>query len=239
MIINNKEYSDLLSLASDLYKDPVSYYRELFKDEIIASIKEIDKDKGNQIEKLSLSSLPIDIIIFKATYILDHNFFFAIHEMRFDDYKQLGLKMLESSPIADPILLQILSYSLLSKHMITTSYCKSDTKLFDDVLKIEQIASQDIKLAYFLLAYRLSETTDFYFDKTRYKDLYNFCYYMCKEDKDVSIMGKYLSESPLLKAYSYFSKDKSKIDEFLHLTSMLKKSEKELDDYLTIKKSYL
>jgi hypothetical protein len=50
---------------------------------------------------------------------------------------------------------------------------------------------------------------------------------------DLNELGSYLSNSPLLIAYSKYSDDRIKVDEYLHICSELKKSEMKLEKFLS------
>ena len=115
-------YSDIFQLAKVMYKDTSFFAKELKEEKLLSFISSLDKHKASEIEKISKLILPDDVLVFKATYILNPFISFRFANKEFKDYKELGLAMLISSPQIDNSLSQIVSYSLLSEHMLSTNY---------------------------------------------------------------------------------------------------------------------
>ena len=130
-------------------------------------------------------------------------------------------------------------YELVSEHMKTTLYMENHRKEYEKVRKIEKISRDDLPYAYYLLGYELSHATGIIYDHVLYQDIYNLTYFLAKKEKDLATLGSYLSFSPLLRAYSEYSKDGEKIKTYLHLVNKVDASAKALDQFLEKRKGKL
>ncbi len=238
MNINGTEYQDIFHLALDIYKSSDYFARELRKDELLSFIKNEDESKYEKIVKLSLLSLPDDVFVFKASYILNPFMSLRIKGFCFDNYKQLGEALLAFSPNPNPILTELLRYSLISKHMESIYYQGTNKEEYEKILFFEKQAETNLPYAYFSLGYYLSKKTTIIYEGKEYQDIFDLTYFLCKREKDLNSLGAYLSKSPLLKAYSEYGKHSKKMEEYLHICSEVDKSEKKLDNFLTKKKKH-
>ena len=228
----DKTYQDIFSLAKDLYLDSDFYAKELRDGEVLDFIKEQDEAKYERLQMLSLLSLSDDVFVFKAGEVLNPFMSFRLKGMCFETYQEIGEKMLLTSPNVDSVLVQIIRYDLLSDHMKTTFFSSSHKEMFETVSSIEKEGGEDIPYAYFHMAYYLSKKKSIYFRGKEYPDLYNLTYFLCKKEKDLIALGSYLSHSPLLKAYSLYSKEKEGIIRYLHLCEEVEKAKNNLDEFL-------
>ena len=230
---NNKEYSDIYTLAKEMYLDCSSFAVELRSNNLLEFIQEQSQEKYDKIKALSLMALPDDVFVFKASYILNPYMTFRLNNYIFDDYQKMGEKMLSTSPNYDTVLIEMVRYNLLSEQIYISGYYKGHEEFYEDIKEIEQQAVDNHLLGYFLLAYYLSKKKTIIYKKKEYKDIYNFCYYIFRSNVDLNELGSYLSNSPLLIAYSKYSDDRIKVDEYLHICSELKKSEMKLEKFLS------
>lgn len=236
MKINNKEYEDLFQLAKDMYLDSTFYAKELRNESFLDMIKSIDNRKYTIINNLSLLSLPDDIFVFKASYVLNPFMSFRFRGYIFEDYQKLGEKMLNFSPNPNPILSEIVRHSLVSQHMGLTYYNNDHKEIFNQVIEIEKLSEKNLTYAYYCLSYYLSKKKSIIFNGVEYKDLFNFTYYALKNGMDLDNLGAYLSKSPLISAYKDYSDDKEGLIEYLHLCKEVEKSQQSLINFLNKKK---
>ena len=122
MRINNRDYDDIFQLAKEMYLAYDIYASELRKEELLAFIDSQDSKKAAKIKALSLLSLPDDIFVFKASYILNPFMSLRFKGFLFKDYQELGTTMLSYAPSPSPILTLLVRYSLISEHMKNTFY---------------------------------------------------------------------------------------------------------------------
>ena len=236
MNINGKDYQDIFHLASDMYLSSDYFAKELRRDTLLSFIKKVDEEKYEKIVKLSLLSLPDDVFVFKASYILNPFMSLRIKGFCFKDFKELGETILAFSPNPNPVLSQLLRYSLLSKHMENTYFQETNKETYEKVLQLEKISETQLPYAYFSLGYYLSRKTTIIYEGKEYQDIFDLTYFLCKQEKDLDSIGAYLSKSPLLKAYSEYGKNSKKMEEYLHICEEVDKSERKLDEFLNKKK---
>lgn len=227
-----KTYDDLFVLAKDLYSDS-SWVDEVRKDEFLSFVDERDEIKAKKIKELLISSLPEDVFVFKIGEILNPFMSIRINNRCYKDYKELGESILSFSPIPDNTLQTLLRYELISEHMRLSNYMSLHKEEYQKVKEIEKIGYKDIVYAYYSMGYYLSKATYIIFDKVLYKDLYNFMYFILKKETDLNSLGKYLSSSPLLKAYGEYTSCKEEIEYYFHLVHEEEQSENKLNDFLS------
>lgn len=236
MEINGKEYQDIFHLALDIYQSSDYFAKELRKEELLSFIRKEDEAKYEKIVKLSLLSLPDDVFVFKASYILNPFMSLRIKGFCFDNYRQLGETLLAFSPNPNHVLTELLRYSLISKHMESIYYQGTNREEYEKILFFEKLSERDLPYAYFSLGYYLSKKTTIIYEGKEYQDIFDLTYFLCKKEKDLNTLGAYLSKSPLLKAYSEYGKHSKKMEEYLHICEEVDKSEKKLDEFLSKKK---
>ena len=232
----NTTYDDIFSLAKDLYKS-LEWASEFHSKEFMAFVSSQDASKAKRIDKVTMLSVPDDVMIFYVGCILNPFMPFSFHGHVFKDYQELGKKLLSFSPTPDPVLQSLIRYELVSQHMETTFYSDTHKEEYETVKKIEKLGREDITYAYFSLGYYLSKNTTIIYDHVLYQDLYNLTYFLVKKEKDLNALGSYLSFSPLLRAYSEYSKEGEKIKQYLHLCDKVDSSAKELEDFLNRRKA--
>lgn len=230
------DYDSLFELAKVMDQDSEYFSRELRNENLLSFIRERDERKAEKIKRLSPLSYPDDVFVFLASYVLNPFMDFRLGGYRFSSYKLLGEKMLLSSPNMNTVLLQIVSYQLLSKHMHSTQYDIDHKAVFDKVLSIERQADKDREKAYFSLAYFLSGKKTLLYKGVEYKDIYNFTHYLMQKERDIEALGTYLSTSPLIEAYRDYAKEGEEIDIYLHLVERYDKDHAKLMDFLDRKK---
>ncbi len=236
MEINGKEYQDIFHLALDIYQSSDYFAKELRKDELLSFIRKEDEKKYEKIVKLSLLSLPDDVFVFKASYILNPFMSLRIKGFCFENYKQLGETLLAFSPNPNPVLTELLRYSLISKHMESIYYQGTNKEEYEKILYFEKLSESDLPYAYFSLGYYLSKKKTIIYEGKEYQDIFDLTYFLCKKEKDLSALGAYLSKSPLLRAYSEYGKHSKRMEEYLHICEEVDKSERKLDEFLSKKK---
>ena len=230
-IFNDVPYNNIFSLAKIIYKNYNSFSKLFRQDEnLLNFVKEQDKEKYEKLIKISKLYYPDDVFLFKVTYILNPFISLRIRDEEFSSYSDLGKKMLLSSPDISSKYFPLIQYDLISYHMEMTGFNKKDEELF---LKVKEIEKDEHKqYVYFYLAYLLSKKTTIIYHSEEYKDIYSLCYYILKEEDDISSLGNILSEASFLKAYKDFSRDGKSISAYLHLCSQLKNSEEKLTIFL-------
>ena len=144
--------------------------------------------------------------------------------------------MLSYAPSPSPILTLLVRYSLISEHMKNTFYSEDHPEVFENVQSLEKYSEQDLPYAYYALAYFLSKKKTIIYQGVEYQDVFNFVYYLCKQEKDLGSIGTYLSKSSYIRAYSEVSDDGDKIQEYLHLCKEVDRSQKDLEDFLLKKR---
>ena len=231
------KYTDIYQLAKVMYLFNDFFAEELRKEELLKFIRDEDENKYKRIISLSSLPLPDDVFVFRASYILNPYMNFRIKGFSFYDYKDLGKTMLAYSPSFNSTLLNVVRFSLLSYQMHVSLYDREHEEVIREVIKIENEVKNDISYAYFLLGYYLSGSTSIIYKGYEYKNLYSLMYFLCKREKNLQLLGNYLSTSPLLKAYSKFSKDSDEVSTYLHLCEENDKSEKKLIEFLTSKEA--
>ena len=236
MRINNRDYDDIFQLAKEMYLAYDIYASELRKEELLAFIDSQDSKKAAKIKAISLLSLPDDIFVFKASYILNPFMSLRFKGFLFKDYQELGTTMLSYAPSPSPILTLLVRYSLISEHMKNTFYSEDHPEVFENVQSLEKYSEQDLPYAYYALAYFLSKKKTIIYQGVEYQDVFNFVYYLCKQEKDLGSIGTYLSKSSYIRAYSEVSDDGDKIQEYLHLCKEVDRSQKDLEDFLLKKR---
>lgn len=236
LLFKDKSYSDINSIANDLYLDD-DFFELIHSKSFIDFINNESEAKGEKLLKLLSISFPRDVFIFKVGEILNPFMDFHFHHYNFSNYKILGETILASSPNPNQALLNILKYNLISEHMRNSNYSNSNKDLYQKVIEIEAKSTIDLTYSYYSMGYLLSQSTGIVFDGILYKDIYNLTYFLLKKNEDLNTLGAYFSFSPLLKAYSDYSIDGQKIKDYLHLCSQLDKSESNLNDFLNKKQS--
>jgi len=231
-LYKGQEYSDLFSLAEIMYLDIPYFANALKEKELIDFISSQNEEKSERISKLLLLSLNDDILVFKASYILSPFMSFRFRGLLFSSYEELGNRMFETSPDTEPVIMEAIRYSLISQHMLFSHFYLENPEFYNQTISFEKKGDVDLSYSYFLIAYYLSGKKSLVFHGKEYRNLFNFVYYLNNSDTDKEALGKHLSSSPLLRAYSFFSPDCKKISEYLHLNSELNKSELALDDFL-------
>jgi L-rhamnose mutarotase len=233
----SKTYDSLFTLAKDMYLFSDEMAKELRSENLVSFLKEKDNEKYEKIKKLYLLSIPDDVFVFKASYILNPYMSLRIKGFCFDSYEALGKTMLAYGPGLDPVLLELVRYQLISEQMLSSDYAKDHIDIYNQVLELENLS--DSSLAYFSLGYFLSKKTTIVFNGVEYKDIYNLTYFLCKKEKDLGTLGSYLAFSPLLEAYSKYSTEEEGINNYLHLCQELDKSEKTFAEFLDKKRKGL
>lgn len=224
-------YESIFALAKDLEKK--KDWSVVFHDDaFLEFVKENDEKKYLRIRTLLLQSIPIDVLIFRIREVLNPFLPFSYNGITFDNFKDLGEKLLSYSPVPDSIYLSILRYELIGEYMKTTLYSNNHKKEYEEVLAIEKISREDLIFAYYLMGYYLSKSTTIIFENVQYENIYNFTYYLAKKEENLPALGSYLSFSPLLKAYSHYSLDKEKIQAYLHLCEKLESSKNDLEEFI-------
>lgn len=236
MIINGKLYEDIFQLAKEMYLDSDYFADELHREPLLSFIQSRDEKKYEKIQKLSLLSIPDDIFVFKASYILNPFMSLRFKGFCFEDYQQLGETMLSFSPTPSPVLTLLVRYGLLSEHMKMTYYEHDHPEDYAKMLSLEKLSETDLPYSYFMIGYFLSKRTTIYYKGLEYKDIFNLTYFLCKQEEDLEALGESLSKSPLLRAYSQYSKDNAAIENYLHLCRETDKSENLLRQYLKKRK---
>lgn len=230
--LGDKDYDNIYSLAEQMYLYTDTLAKDLRKEELSSFLKEKDGEKAEKIRHLSLQSLPDDVFVFLASYVLNPMMSFRFHGLSFPDYPTMGDYMLSFSPSYDPVLLEMVRYSLLSQQMKASGYKALYPEQAERVEKIEKESEKDSAYAYFLLAYELSGKDSFVFDGVSYPDLYSFSFYLSQKNISRSELGETLAHSPILRAYCQYGKDRSISKDYLHLISELEKGEKTLSLFL-------
>ena len=229
-------YDSLFELAKVMFLDSEYFSRELRKDRLLSFIAEKDADKAERIRKLSPLSYPDDVFVFLASYVLNPYMSFRIGRHVFSSYKEMGESMLSYSPNVNNVLLHIVSYQLLSRHMLSTLYAKDHPKMFQQVLRIEKEAERNREKAYFSLAYFLSGKKSILYKGVEYEDIYNLTHYLMQQEKDLDALGSYLSTSPLIEAYKDYSDDRIELDVYLHVIENYDRDRRKLEEFLARKR---
>lgn len=220
-----KDVSDIFALSKVMYLDSDYFAKEVRTPAFLEFVRQADVNKAERLKKLLLLSVPDDILVFRASLILNPYLSFRFKGYLFNDYAALGRLMLSSAPETNPVLMEVVRYSLVSLHLLFSSSGTQQEKV-QEIMAIEKEGANDLSYAYFLLAYDLSKTTTLIYQKKEYSDIFNFVYYLRSSKTDLAELGNYLADSPLLRAYSHFSKDGKLVEEYLHLNRELDLSEK-------------
>ena len=228
-----KSYDSVYEIAKIMYLDVSFFASEIKGGKLIKFISKIDESKASQINKINKMLLPDSVLVFKVTYILNPYISFRFNNHIFNSYNELGLAMLLSSPQIDTSLSDIVSYSLIQEHMVSTNFDVENKDVYEEILRFQEISLNDLSYGYFLIAYYLSKKDNIIFNKVEYPDLFSFIYYLNHSDYDKANLGELLSHSSMLKAYAKFGKEKNKVEEYIHLNSELEKSESLLKTFLT------
>lgn len=228
----DREFDSLFELAKVFYTDS-DYFAAAFRHgDLLSFVESKDRAKADKIRRLLPLSYPDDVFVFLSSYVLNPAMGFRIKGERFDSYEALGRKMLLSSPSVDPILLEVVSYQLLSKQMHACRFDRERPAVFQKVLAIERQGLIDREKAYFSLAYYLSGKRTILYKGVEYKDVFNLTYYLARTEKDLSSLGSYLSSSSMLEAYKDYAKEGAAIDIYLHVVKSLEKDENALQAFL-------
>lgn len=229
----NHTYHDLFELGKDIYLFQDGFLAELKNNAVfLEMIKKEDENKYLRLKKLLRMSLPDEVILFRTSLILNPHIEFSYRKRKFSTLKDIGDFLLEKAPEADPIGLDIIHYNLVSTYMLFSHLANENREEYETICDIEHQAEKDITYSYFLLGFYLSRKTTLRYHGKEYKDIYSLLYFLKKERKDEAAIAMELIHSPYLKAYSRFSKDREKIETFLHLNEELEKSEKNLSEFL-------
>ncbi len=229
----NHIYSNLFELGKDIYLFQESFTNELKTNpELMEMIKKEDENKYLRLKKLLRMSLSDEVVAFRASLIFNPHIEFSYRKKKFDSLNDIGNYLLMKAPETDSLGLEIIHYNLLSTYMLFTHLASENKEQYENITEIEKLAEKDINYSYFLLGYYLSGKKTIRYHNEEYKDIYSLLYFLKKEKKDEASLAMELIHSPYLKAYSRFSKDKDKIETFLHLNEELDHSEKKLNDFL-------
>jgi hypothetical protein len=232
---HGKTYADIFALAKDFYLASDEAGAALRSGAMLPFLRENAPEKTEKVQKLSLLSLPDDVFVFKASYVLNPYMSFRIKGYVFEDYALLGRTMLSYAPSFDPVLLSMVRYHLLSEQMESGGKREEDPELYRKVREIEESPDEDL-VSYYSLGYLLSGKQTILYKNVEYQDLYNLTYFLCKSEKDLDSLGAYLAFSPLLKAYARYGKEKEITESYLHLCEETEKSETRLRDFLARRK---
>lgn len=227
-----KAFESVIELAKVMYQDSEFFSRELRTEAMLSFIEEEDSRKAEKIRRLSPLSYPDDVFVFLASYVLNPFMPFRLGGYLFQSYKEIGETMLSFSPNMSNVLLQIVSYQLLSKHMHSTLYELDHPKIYQGVLEIERKADRDRERAYFAMAYFLSGKKTIIYKGVEYKDIYNLTHYLMQKERDIEALGTYLSTSPLLEAYMDYSDQRQELDVYFHVIQSYNKDHGNLQRFL-------
>lgn len=231
-----RTYGDLFALGREMYLDSDSFAKELRKEPLLSFLSSLDRKKYESITRLSLQSIPDDVFVFKASYLLNPFMSLRIKGRLFPTYQDLGRSMLMTSPNPDPTLLELVRYSLITEQMQNVAFQESHPDIYGKILELERYSGEDLLYSYFAIAYTLSGSTSILYDGREFQDTFNLCYFLCRNESDLETLGATLSVSPLLRAYQNHSKDRTDIALYLHLCEECDSNQKALDEFLEKRK---
>ena len=231
---HDKPYNDIFALAKDMYLDSEAFAKALKEDpKILEFFESSDPKKAEHVRHLIQQSIPEDILVFRVSYILNPFMSFRFRGRLYEDYRKLGYDLLSCGPARDPIGTEIVRFGLLSYQLMAGQDAFRSQEMYKEIVRIEKEADKDIGLAYFDLAYYLSGRQTIIYNNVEYENLFNLVYYLRREHQDENTLGRELSLSPLLKAYSHYNpKDRNATEIFLHLNNELDKSQRQLSEVL-------
>lgn len=227
----NKTYHTIFELAKDMYLFGEDFKRD-FKtnNDFFAFVDSQSPEKAERLENLTRQMLNNDVLLFKASYLLNPYMTFRFNGREFKDWSLMGKKMMEKSPNTIPYYEEILRFSLLSHQMESSEENKRNPSLYQDILDIENDAKNDLAFAYFELAYLLSGKNTLIYQGVEYENLFNFTYYMQKSeshgltDKEMEVL------LPVLRAYEKYGNDHNMTAMFLHIVSERDKAKNKLKE---------
>lgn len=234
--LDERIYDNLFTLGKEMYLDSDLFAQELRRGTLLSFIQSLDKEKYERIQKLTLQALPNDVFVYEASYILNPFMSLRIKNRKFDTYEELGKAMLSTSPKADPILLELVKYGLISPQMKRTFFDAEHRGLYLKIVDLEETAEKSLLESYFSIAYALYPGKKIIYNGVEYKDLVNLCYFLCKSEKDLSSLGASFSSSPLLKAYHKAFPEEMDLDTYFHLCNQADLQKEKLDAFLKKRK---
>ncbi len=96
------------------------------------------------------------LFVFKASYIFCPYMTFRYAGYKFENFKELGERILHFAPQIDAYLEDILKFRLLSWHMELQGKNKTNKVLYKRILEIENEYQSNSNFAYFTLGFQLS-----------------------------------------------------------------------------------
>ncbi len=172
--LKDEEFFSFENFAKNIYR----YYDEAFllinTEKFMNLLKQENEPLFNKVMELRKKETDDDTFIFKVQYL-----FCPLMELRFRTYKfqslkSLGNMILNGNPKIDIYISELIKNKLISYYMRVQGKDKLETKLFENVIKVENEYLENPNRAYFKMGFILAETQKIVYRRRWYDDVSSF-----------------------------------------------------------------
>lgn len=163
-------------------------------------MSELDEQKSQDALVIFTSTTDKQYALFKISHLFNPGLNLIFGGMSFDSLEQLGLEILKSAPYPIDNLMPLLSKGLLLDYMSLKKIDIDRPSLYKKVEDLIQKGRNNIEQAWFDLGFLLSQSSDFYFNGTRYDSFKDF---LLKFKDDEKMMMSYdFASMPYIESYA-------------------------------------
>lgn len=169
-LTSSLSYTNLFSLAKDIYLYPGRFYKAFKEKDLMKFIQEQDTKKYDAIIELKKKHYIPDVFLFKVSYILNPFMELRYHGFLFKDYAEIGKIIKKNSPKIDVYIKDLIRFDLLQEYMEKQDDDKKKPETYKKVLMIREKYKYKHNLGYFLLGYALDHDKTFYYNGEKFTD---------------------------------------------------------------------
>lgn len=169
-LTSSLRYSNLFSLAKDIYLYPGRFYKAFKDKELMKFIQDQDQKKHDDIVELKKKHYIPDVFLFKASYILNPYMELRYHGFLFKNYADIGKTIKKHAPKIDVYIKDLIRFDLLQEYMEAQGDNKKKPETYKKVLEVRERYKYKHNLGYFLLGYALDNDRYFYYHGKKFDD---------------------------------------------------------------------
>lgn len=189
-----KSYPSLLELAKDCYLYPNRFNKFYNSNKFLSILKMEDENKYQEFLKIKKVGYRNEVFNFKVSYLLNPYMKLSYEHFKFNSYKELGQTMLNYGPVVDIYLKDLLIYHLLSEYMEKTGDNLRYNKIYLKVKENEKKALSNQNIAYWNLAFDLTESKELIYQGKVFKTPNEFFKYVLVISDLVDFSSSFLED---------------------------------------------